>query len=216
MRRHPNQALRKIVAAVRRGRFFRRSSRLWPGGTHFVDLPVGRRSSATHAGSSYVCGSERRFSTSIPAGRRDRLATPVSYGLHPRDQEPAETRCRVNRTRSALCIQSADLAYHQHPPRRRADFDPPATPASPPQPGRLRPQERHEAARAGHRGLGGAAPRAPRPVLAHPGRHFQDCRAFWTAVGTGIPGSYRQRDTCSPAQSALRISAIKSSCSAVS
>ncbi|MEV5880631.1 hypothetical protein AB0L75_41965 [Streptomyces sp. NPDC052101] len=39
--------------------------------------------------------------------------------------------------------------------------------------------------------------------LEHPGLswhtqggHFQDSRAFWTAVGTGVPGSYQQRDTC--------------------
>jgi hypothetical protein len=28
------------------------------------------------------------------------------------------------------------------------------------------------------------------------GGHFQDSRPFWTAVGTGVPGSYQQRDTC--------------------
>ncbi|MFF8432209.1 hypothetical protein ACF07Y_45195 [Streptomyces sp. NPDC016566] len=39
--------------------------------------------------------------------------------------------------------------------------------------------------------------------LEHPGLswhtgggHFQDSRAFWAAVGTGVPGSYQQRDTC--------------------
>ncbi|MER6571679.1 hypothetical protein ABT288_37280 [Streptomyces sp. NPDC001093] len=28
------------------------------------------------------------------------------------------------------------------------------------------------------------------------GSRFQDSRAFWTAVGSSVPGSYRQRDTC--------------------
>jgi hypothetical protein len=28
------------------------------------------------------------------------------------------------------------------------------------------------------------------------GSHFQDSQAFWTAVGTGVPGSYQRRDTC--------------------
>ncbi|MGW0212279.1 hypothetical protein ACWDZ8_43600 [Streptomyces sp. NPDC003233] len=28
------------------------------------------------------------------------------------------------------------------------------------------------------------------------GDHFQDSRAFWAAVGAGVPGSYQQRDTC--------------------
>ncbi|MFF7975925.1 hypothetical protein [Streptomyces sp. NPDC007905] len=39
--------------------------------------------------------------------------------------------------------------------------------------------------------------------LEHPGLswhtlggHFQDSRAFWTAVGAGVPGSYQQRETC--------------------
>ncbi|MCX4425845.1 hypothetical protein [Streptomyces mirabilis] len=39
--------------------------------------------------------------------------------------------------------------------------------------------------------------------LEHPGLswhtlggHFQDSRAFWAAVGAGVPGSYQQRDTC--------------------
>jgi hypothetical protein len=39
--------------------------------------------------------------------------------------------------------------------------------------------------------------------LEHPGLswhtlggHFHDSRPFWTDVGTGVPGSYQQRDTC--------------------
>ncbi|MGW7824853.1 hypothetical protein ACWGLF_44075 [Streptomyces puniciscabiei] len=28
------------------------------------------------------------------------------------------------------------------------------------------------------------------------GRHFQDSRAFWTAVGSSVPGSYQPGDTC--------------------
>jgi len=28
------------------------------------------------------------------------------------------------------------------------------------------------------------------------GGHFQDSRAFWAAVGTGVAGSYQQRETC--------------------
>ncbi|MFJ2008373.1 hypothetical protein [Streptomyces chartreusis] len=50
-------------------------------------------------------------------------------------------------------------------------------------------------------GLATAALEALR--LEHPGLswhtlggHFQDSRAFWTAVGTGVPGSYQQRETC--------------------
>ncbi|WP_435607538.1 hypothetical protein [Streptomyces ardesiacus] len=50
-------------------------------------------------------------------------------------------------------------------------------------------------------GLATAALEALR--LEHPGLswhtlggHFQDSRAFWAAVGTGVPGSYQQRDTC--------------------
>ncbi|MFD8395487.1 hypothetical protein ACFV2N_41450 [Streptomyces sp. NPDC059680] len=28
------------------------------------------------------------------------------------------------------------------------------------------------------------------------GGHFRDSRAFWTAVGAGVPGTYQQRETC--------------------
>ncbi|MEV5880022.1 hypothetical protein AB0L75_38595, partial [Streptomyces sp. NPDC052101] len=28
------------------------------------------------------------------------------------------------------------------------------------------------------------------------GGHFHDSHAFWTAAGTGLPGSYQQRETC--------------------
>ncbi|MGW3208407.1 hypothetical protein [Streptomyces sp. NPDC001135] len=36
----------------------------------------------------------------------------------------------------------------------------------------------------------------PGPSWHTLGDHFQDSRAFWTAVGKGVPGSYQQRDTC--------------------
>lgn len=52
--------------------------------------------------------------------------------------------------------------------------------------------------RSGLAAAGLAALCADHPGLAwHTlGGHFQDSRAFWAAVGAGVPGGYRQRDVC--------------------
>lgn len=53
--------------------------------------------------------------------------------------------------------------------------------------------------RCGLAGAGLAALRIEHPGLSwHTlGGHFSDSRAFWTAVGTGVPGGYERRPLCS-------------------
>jgi hypothetical protein len=57
-------------------------------------------------------------------------------------------------------------------------------------------EERYQ--RSGLAGAGLAALRAEHPGLAwHTlGGHFRDSEAFWTAVGTDVPGGYQQRGLC--------------------
>lgn len=52
--------------------------------------------------------------------------------------------------------------------------------------------------RCGLASAGLAALRAEHPGLSwHTlGGHFRDSQAFWTAVGTGVPGGYQQRQHC--------------------